>query len=295
MKKQRGFKMKKNILSFFLITTFLISSLSSIAQGDFISAKDASPLIKSKKATVVSARSESDYSKSHVSNAINVQHKDLYKDGDIEGLLKSPDELAEYFSNKGIPSDKMIIIYDDGKNKYAGRLYWIFKYLGVKDVKMLHKDMDDWKKARIMITRMPTKTKKANFVANPVPEILTSTDYVKNHLNDPNVVIVDVRKPDEFNGTSEKPKSKGHISGAVNLNYETLLNADGSLKSKIDLEKLTNSVGLSQEKEVILYCATSVRTGVVFNILTTVLGYNNVKVYDGAYNEWVNNPSNPLN
>jgi len=278
-----------------LAVAFILISNTLKAQGDFISAEEASALIKANKATVISARSEADYAKSHVSGAINLQHKELYKSGDIEGVLKPPAELAAIFSEKGIPSDQTLIIYDDGTSKYSGRLYWIFKYMGVKDVKMLHKDMDQWKTARIMITKMPTKAKKTNVVANPQENIITSTEYVKAHLKDPKVVIVDVRKSDEYAGTSTNPKSKGHISGAVNLNYETLLNADGSLKSKNDLEKLTSAIGLSPEKEVILYCATSVRAGVVYNILTTVLGYKNVKVYEGAYNEWVSNPSNPLN
>ena len=277
------------------IFVFLFVSTNILAQGDFISATDASPLIKSKKATVVSARSASDYSKSHITNAINIQHKDLYKEGSVEGILKSPEELAVYFGEKGISSDKPIIIYDDGKNKYAGRLYWIFKYLGVEDVKMLHKDMGAWKKARIMITKMPSKTQKATFTANPQEDIIATTDYVKGHLKDAGVIIVDVRTPAEYAGTSDKPKSKGHISGAVNLNFETLLNADGSVKPKADLEKLTSAAGLNPDKEIVLYCATSVRAGVVYNILTTVLGYDDVKVYDGAYNEWVNDPSNPLN
>ncbi len=278
----------KNILaSLLLIAGFIISSISLIAQGDFISAQDASVKIKSKQATVISARSASDYQKSHVSNAINIQHKDLYKSGDVEGLLKSTDQLAAFFSGKGIPSDKMIIIYDDGKNKYSGRLYWVFKYLGVENVKMLHKDMDAWKKARIMITKMPAKIKKANFVARPNPDIIATTDYFFKNLDNQNVVIVDVRTPGEYSGTSTKPVSKGHMPGAVNLNYETLLNADGSLKGKAELERLTSAAGLNPEKEIILYCATSVRAGVVYNILTTVLGYNKVRIYDGAYNEWI--------
>lgn len=278
--------MKKTIF-ITLIAAFIISSLGIQAQGDVISADQASPIIKSKKVTIISARSETDYSKSHVSNAINIQHKDLYKSGDTEGLLKSPDELAKFFGEKGIPSNKMIIIYDDGKNKYAGRLYWTFKYLGVEDVKVLHKDMNEWKKARIMITRMPTKTKKATFTANPVTGIIATTNYVKAKLKDPNVIIVDVRTPAEYNGTSDKPESDGHIPGAINLNYETLLNDDGSLKGKAELEKLTSAAGLSPDKEVILYCKTSVRAGIIYLILDTILDFNNVKVYDGAYNEWV--------
>lgn len=281
--------MKKFIVSATLLVAVLLTGNIAFAEGDFISAKDASAKINSKKAVVISARSEKDYQRSHVMNAINIQHKDLYKSGAVEGVLKSPEDLAAFLSSKGVPSDKMIIIYDDGKNKYAGRLYWIFKYLGVQDVKILHKDMDEWKKARIRITGAPTRTGKANFVAKPQDNLIASTDYVKSNMN--NIVLVDVRKPEEYSGTSTKPKSDGHIPGAVNLNYETLLNANGSVKSKAELEKLTSAAGLNPSKEVVLYCQTSVRAGIVFNILKTVLGYNDVKVYEGAYNEWVVNNS----
>jgi thiosulfate/3-mercaptopyruvate sulfurtransferase len=278
-----------------LMIAFLLSGANLNAQNGFISATDAAAKIKAKQAVIVSARSASDYQKSHWPGAINIQHKDLYKAGAIEGVLKSPEELATYFGNKGIPSDKMIIVYDDGKNKYAGRLYWTFKYLGVKDVKILHKSMADWKKARIRPSGMPVKAKKATFVAHPDPALFADYAYVKSHFKEPNVVLVDVRTPAEFAGTSTKPKSKGHISGAKNLNYESLLTATGAVKPKAELEKLTKAAGMDPSKEIILYCATSVRAGIVYNILVSDLGYNKVRVYDGALNEWVTDAANPIN
>jgi thiosulfate/3-mercaptopyruvate sulfurtransferase len=113
--------------------------------------------------------------------------------------------------------------------------------------------------------------------------------YVKAHKA--SALLIDVRPPDEYNGTSIKPESKGYIPGAKNMEFTQILKENGSLKSKAEIENIAKGVGATADKEIILYCGTSTRTGIVYMAFTTILGYKNVKVYDGAYNEWVvNNP-----
>jgi thiosulfate/3-mercaptopyruvate sulfurtransferase len=113
--------------------------------------------------------------------------------------------------------------------------------------------------------------------------------YVKAHKA--SALLIDVRPPDEYNGTSTKPESKGHIPDAKNMEFTQILKENGALKSKAEIENIAKGVGATADKEIILYCGTSTRAGIVYMAFTTILGYKNVKVYDGAYNEWVvNNP-----
>ena len=97
-------------------------------------------------------------------------------------------------------------------------------------------------------------------------------------------MVVDARTADEFAGNHKK--SEGHIPGALNLNYEDLLTSTGTFKSSEELQTIADGLGLTRDKELIFYCQTSIRAGVHYYAFKKILGYENVKVYDGAYNEW---------
>jgi len=278
--------MKKLKIQFAVILAFVLSSTTLIAQGDFVSAAEASKLMKDKNTVVISAQSQKNYKTSHVKNAIFIDHHDLYKTGKPEGIIKSTSDLAKYFGSKGVSDKNNILLYDDGTNKYSTRIYWILKYLGAPNVKVLHKDMGAWRKARIMITKSPTKTKTAVFTPKVNASIYADYNFVKANINKPNVVFIDVREITEFNGTSTKPVSKGHLPGAVHIEWKQVEGEGGALLSQDKLNTLFTKNGVTKDKTVVLYCATSVRSGIVYVALKSI-GYKNVKVYDGAYNEWL--------
>jgi len=278
----------KNIktISVFIIA-FLLFIPSIYAQGDFVTAKEFSTLIKNKNTRVISAQKLKNYNTSHITGSVHIDHHDLYKSSGPKGVLLSPSALASYFGKKGISNTNTIIIYDDGKNKYSSRIYWILKYLGAPNVKLLHKDMKAWRSARVPITKSVTKIKPANFTPKLNKAIIANATWLKSHLKDANVVIIDARHISEYNGTSEKPVSKGHIPGAVNIEWKEMITENGALKSADELKKIFAAKGVTSGKTIVLYCATSVRAGIEFVALKSVLGFPNVKVYDGAYNEWV--------
>ena len=275
----------KNIKKFSaLLIAFLFVIPTVVAQGDFISAKEFAKVMKDKNTVVVSAQKLKNYKTSHITGSVHVDYKALTKESGPKGVLKSPSQLAAYFGKKGISNTNLIVIYDDGKNKHSSRVYWVLKYLGAKNVKLLHKSMKDWRAARIPLTKNPTKVSAKTFKVTKNSAIFADAAWVKANLNKSNVVIVDARSAEEYKGTDGK--SKGHIPGAVNIEWKKMIKEDGSLKSKEELKKIFTAAGVSPDKTVVLYCATSVRAGIEFVILTTILGYPNVKVYDGAYNEW---------
>jgi thiosulfate/3-mercaptopyruvate sulfurtransferase len=274
----------KIISSFIVAFLFFVPSL--IAQGDFITAKEFSTLIKDKNTKVISAQKLKNYQTSHITGSVHVYHKDLYKKSGPDGVLLSTSALASYFGKKGISNTNTIIIYDDGKNKYSSRVYWVLRYLGAKNVKLLHKDMKEWRSARIPLTKSVTKIKPTTFTPSINKSIFVNAAWVKSHLKDANVVIIDARHSTEYNGTSEKPVSKGHIPGAVNIEWKKMITESGTLKSKEELKKIFAAAGVTSGKTIVVYCATSVRAGIEYVALKSVLKFPNVKVYDGAYNEW---------
>ena len=268
-----------------VIISFLLVSQAVIAGEVLVSAKDFTKEVKADKSIVViDANTAANYAKSHVMGAVNVPHKELYKDGDIEGLIKSPDDLAAYLGKKGISNTSKIVIYDDGSNKYSSRVYWILKYLGAENVRLLHKDMDQWKAARVPITRNKTTVKATTFTPSVNNSVIAQAADVK--ACNGSCAVVDVRAANEFDGTSENPVSVGHIKGAMNIDYKSFVDDKGAFLPADQLKAVAEKNGLTADKNIILYCVTSVRAAVSYVALTEILGYSNVKVYDGAYNEW---------
>ena len=266
----------------------LVMSLlvSQAALAQLVSVDELAEMMEKGDVVIVSARSPKDYAKVHIPGAVNLWHKDLYKEGDVQALLKSPEEIAEILGGLGMSADKTIVVYDSGKAKFAGRIYWILEYMGAQDVHMLDGGMKMWRKGRKPVTKDATEITAAEFVAAPVDSIYTSIDYVKSHLGKADFVLLDARAEDEYNGKKGETKRKGHIPGSMRLDYVEVLNEDGTLKSKADLTKVFTDAGVTPDKDIVLYCETSVRAGIVFLALDSILGYPKVSVYDGALYEW---------
>ena len=271
--------MKKLLLIGLFLSSIFLFTTNTFSQGNLISAKETAKIMKDDNVVLVSTRKAADYAKVHINNAVNVDLTTLYKTGDVKGVLISPEEIANELGAKGLNKDKKIIIYDNGKNINAGRLYWILEYLGFKDVKILNGHMKAWRKARKPVTKYVTKITEVTCAPSLNNDIIVDYDYVKNNLNNPKVIIVDARSQKEFD--------EGHITNAINFEYKNIVvEDDGTLKPVIEIKELFNKAEIPADKEIILYCATSARAGIVFMAMKSLLEYPNVKVYDGAYNEW---------
>jgi len=269
----------KKIIIISAVFLFILTSLNINAQ-DIISAKDLAVKMKDAKTVVICADKADKYAKVHIKGAINIPYNSL--NSSEFGKLKSSSDIAAILGNAGVSNTDLIVVYDEGKGKYAGRLYWVLKYMGASNVKMLDGGYKAWYAARKPYSKTPTTLSAKTFTKSLKFAYYAKLEDVKSG----NYVVVDVRSKEEFNGTSEKSQG-GHIPGAVNVPFDEVLNADGTFKSKSELASIFNAAGVTSGKKVILYCKTSVRAGVVFLALKSILAYPNVKVYDGALNEWV--------
>jgi len=279
----------RNIKSAIAVLAIFFLSAAA-AQADVISAEDVKTLMNGNEdLVIIDANNYDHYRAVHLEGAVNIFHSSLYQKGDIPGLVKSPAELAEIFGKHGVSESSNIVIYDDRMQLYASRVYWILKYLGAEKVSVLHKDTDAWCKAGLPLVTALTRVSPVTFTPDPNPDLYASTEYVRDHKDDPNVVLVDVRTPAEYVGTAGN--SEGHIEGAININFTELLTEKGAFKDASELAAIAEANGISPDKEVIFYCRTSVRGSVTYAAFESILGYENVRLYDGAYVEWtVSNP-----
>ena len=257
---------------------------SAISAQDVISVQELSKIMKKKDVVIVCATSEKGY-KVHITGSVNVPYSSLCDDKPVKNLIKPASDMAKLLGAKGVTPEKTIVVYDEGSGKYAGRMYWLLKYLGAPNVKMLDGNLIAWKAKRRPITGSPSKVAAGTFTAKADASILANMDDVKNASGNSSVVLVDARTPAEFAGTAKTELRKGHIPGAVNIDHTTLLDKKSLLKSNDALKPLFESKGVTKDKTIIAYCESSTRAGIVFLALKG-LGYPNVKVYDGAYLEW---------
>ena len=283
----------KNIRNIMAYVFILLIPFTGLQAQDIIQAKDLVKIMKQSNVIVVSARTPADYEKVHITGAVNINHNDLYGENTI--LLPAAN-VAKQLGAKGMSESKTIILYDGGSEKYSGRMYWILKYMGATDVKILDGGMPAWKASRKPVTRAASSVKAATFNAKVHPEYLATLAEVQKASAGNSYVIIDARAENEYDGTNPETTldRPGHIPSAINIEYTNVLDDKGKLKSNADIQAVFTKNGVTKDKTVIVYCKTSVRAGILFHVLTSALDYPNVKVYDGAYLEWQLKASNKV-
>ena len=158
--------------------------------------------------------------------------------------------------------------------------------MGAENVKILDGHLGAWKKGRKPITKKATTRPATTFNKTIHKEYAARMTDVKKAISNPNVVIVDARTIEEFNGTDDTDLRKGHIPSSISIPNTELMDSKSVMKSAEALQALYTSKGVTADKTVIIYCKSSSRAGIEFMALTSILKYPNVKVYDGAFYEW---------
>lgn len=273
----------------------IILTASVYANAVIIDAKAfASELKINKSMVVIDVMAADVYAKQHIQGAINIPHKSLYKEGPIEGQFKDAAELAAIFGKKGVSNTSKIVIYDDGSQKYNSRVWWILKHLGATDVYLLHKDMAQMEASRIPMTATPVTLKATTFVVTVNPDMNIDMASVKAGIDKPGVILLDAREKDEFDGMDKAQKSKGHLPNAVFMNFKEVLSENGAYKTKEQIIESAAKFGVTADSEVIVYCQTGIKAAVLYYALKEIAGFNNVKLYAGAYAEWASVNENPI-
>ena len=215
----------------------------------------------------------------------------------------SKEDLENSLQRAGINNDTTLIVYGDFKNWFATFAFWILKYYGFQDVRLMNGSRKKWfeedRPFSLDLPNYPTGTFKAS---EPDKSIRAFMNYVKEAIGFHNKILIDVRSNDEYKGKTLAPSEYfteygqigGHIPGAVNVPWNSMINEDGTFKSSGELRKLYESLNVTPDKEVITYCGIGERASYTWFVLKYLLGYPNVKNYDGSWLEWGNTLGNPI-
>jgi len=210
--------------------------------------------------------------------------------------LASREQLQGLLRAAGVNDDTLIVFYGDNDNWFAAWAYWQLKYNGLDNVRLLNGGRKKVEAAGLPLTADAFAGGAGNItVPNETrSELRTYRDNVLAAIDQPGQVLVDVRSPAEFSGElaapehlpQERAQRKGHIPGAVNVPWAKAVAEDGTFKSDEELADLYGSRGVTADKEITAYCRIGERSSHTWFVLSELLGYPNVRNYDGSWTEY---------
>lgn len=239
-----------------------------------------------------------EYKAAHIPGALFITLSDLDDpDNPIPDEIGTPEQISAALSSLGINAEDTIVLYDSADNLLAARAFWVLKYYQHQNVVIYNGGTKKWEADGLEFAEGdPPEVEPSTYeIAEADPEIRTSSEYVLDHLDDAGVQLCDARSAGEYDGTRVTADRGGHIPGAINLEWVDTVNADdGTFKSFTELDDLFTAAGFDRDKQIITYCQIGVRGAHVWFVLRELLGYPDVRLYDGSWVEYGNNDTFPI-
>ena len=245
------------------------------------------------------------YDTGHIPGAQKVDWlMDLWDDTIREFV--QPEELAKLFEKLGISNDTTIVLYGDKNNWWAAYAFWLFQYSGHNNLKLMNGGRVKWAaENKPMTTETPNYPRGTYTPGQRNASLRAFREDVLKHLDSVKAgtgTLVDVRSPAEFSGEKthmpdypqEGVLRGGHIPGAQNIPWAQAVAEDGTFKSADELKELYGSKGVTGDKDIIAYCRIAERSSHTWFALKYLLGYENVRNYDGSWTEWGNSVGVPI-
>ena len=270
---------------------------------DLISTEEAAKLQNDPKVRLVEVDVDTAaYAQGHIPGAVGWNWQTQLQDNIRRDLIDKV-ALEKLLGQSGISNDTTILLYGDNNNWFAAYALWQLKYYGHKDVRLINGGRKKWVEEKRPLTTDAAKVTPATYHASAPDESIRARKEDVFAILDKKKKgdLVDVRSVDEFTGKilappglTETAQRAGHIPDAVNVPWAQAANEDGTFKSADALQQLYGGKGVSGANDVIAYCRIGERSSHTWFVLKYLLGYGNVKNYDGSWTEWGNLVGAPI-
>lgn len=245
---------------------------------------------------VVDMSSKANYMQHHIPGAVWLECSSILAHRrPVMGLLPSNLQLGEVLSDIGMTRDTWVVACDDEGGGKASRLLWTLDVLGHPRFSLLDGGMRAWLAEGHPVDDEPVTPTPGDYVARRQEEHIIDKAQLLQYLGNPDVALIDARSPAEFRGDDVRAARGGHIPGAVNLEWTQLMDPQRNmrLKPESELRGMLESLGVTPDKTVVVYCQTHHRSSLTYLVLKW-LGYPSIKGYAGAWSEWGNDPDTPV-
>jgi thiosulfate/3-mercaptopyruvate sulfurtransferase len=242
------------------------------------------------------------YDQGHIPGAVGWNWQTQLQDNVRRDLIDKA-ALEKLLGESGISNDTTILLYGDNNNWFAAYAFWQLKYYGHQNVKLINGGRKKWLEEKRPLTKEPTKVASATYRVSGTNEAVRAfrDDVLSIVQGKKRGQLVDVRSVDEFTGKiiappgmTETAQRAGHIPNAANIPWAQAANEDGTFKSAEALAALYQAKGITGGDEVIAYCRIGERSSHTWFVLKYLLGYDNVRNYDGSWTEWGNLIGSPI-
>lgn len=276
-------QIKKVLLGFIIsLSLFSLTGCQSTTYKDNASIIEVSAvkeLMENDNIVLIDARKKADYDKGHVKGAVYLSPASLTISEPVIGLIATQNQIETALGNVGIKSTDEIIIYDNNNGVNASRIWWVLNVYGHEKVKVINGGekavLDGGLPLTLEVPEVQSTTYSSTLA--DLTKIATLDDVLQVIEGDVDGCILDVRSRAEYD--------EGAIPSAVLYPHTKNLYSDGTFKSSRDIYLDYNDLGLKKDELIIIYCKTSFRATQTA-VLLTEAGYNNLKIYDGAWMEW---------
>lgn len=255
---------------------------------------------------VIDTRDPEEYALAHLPGAVNMREIFTFlATSTPEGLASLQSEFASLLGTAGISGKEPIVIYEDAMNKGYGqscRGYFLLTYLGCPNVSVLHGGYQAWLNAGLPTTAEVPMPQPTTFEMRLNPSIMVTTAEMLQALDDPAIVVLDVRDQDEWMGESSSPYGvdfcprKGRIPGAVWIEWYELMVPNSQIpmfRPPTDILEVCQQVGITPESTVYIYCFKGSRASNTLIALKEA-GIQDVRNYFASWNEWSRDPALPI-
>lgn len=277
----------------------LLMSVASFAIEPLISTAWLQDHIKDKNLRIVEVSTPESYGSGHIKQALHTTIDKWRVSNGTFVTVKSPQEIQKEIQRLGIDAATEVVLYADIQTPKdflkASYIYWALHYHGITNVALLDGGKQAWVKEGAQLVSSMPKVAESSYKVTTTPALIADRQYVADHIG--KVPMLDARPSDKYLGITPTATvaRDGHIKGAMSYSWNYSVENDYRLKERQKLEALfKNGYQLDKEHEVIVYCTGGLETSFNYFVLSGVLGYKQVRLYDASMKEWGNRKDTPM-
>ncbi|KEA64841.1 Thiosulfate sulfurtransferase, rhodanese [Marinobacterium lacunae] len=246
---------------------------------------------------ILDLSSTENYANAHIPGAIHVDPQQLLRGkGPVPNKLPTAGQLSALLSGIGLSPERHVVVYDDQKGPWAGRMIWTLAIAGHHNASFLNGQLPAWLEAGLPTEQCANAPTPTQYNVEPDTGLVVDIPWLLNHLNTPTVKIWDARSLEEYRGEKViNAKWGGHIPGAHLLEWTDLLEPGPipRLRDRETVRLLMSAAGLDGADTLVTHCQTHRRSGLTW-LVGRWLGVDDIRCYDGSWFEWGNTPDLPI-